>query len=84
MVVKNGLPDALFDDTTPRLSYLGLHNPEINWKPAPLKGLTYLEIRTPGENASPSFAVWLDALEEMPRPRLKALTLHSASSMIAP
>ncbi|KAI9455928.1 hypothetical protein BJY52DRAFT_1417305 [Lactarius psammicola] len=75
------VPDTLFDGTTPRLSQLEIRNCAINWKSPLLKGLRYLEIRTPSTNARPSLSIWLDALDEMPQ--LKTLTLHSASP-IAP
>jgi hypothetical protein len=71
------VPDTLFDGTTPRLSHLELQSCAISWKSPLLKGLRYLDIRTPAADARPSLSVWLDALEEMPQ--LKTLTLHSAS-----
>ncbi|KAF8266015.1 hypothetical protein EI94DRAFT_1734056 [Lactarius quietus] len=75
------VPDTLFDGTTPRLSRLELCNCDISWNSPLLKGLRYLEIRTPSKNARPSLTVWLDVLDEMPQ--LKELVLHTASP-IAP
>ncbi|KAI9455927.1 hypothetical protein BJY52DRAFT_615793 [Lactarius psammicola] len=76
------VPDTLFGGTTPRLSWLVLRNCDISWKSPLLKGLRYLEIRTPSENTRPSLSVWLDALDEMPQ--LKTLTLHWASPIAPP
>ena len=71
------VPDTLFDGTAPRLSRLELQHCALSWKSPLLKGLTYLDIRTPSANARPSLSVWLDALGEMAQ--LKTLTLHCAS-----
>jgi hypothetical protein len=76
------VPDTLFDSTTPRLPCLELHNCDISWKSPLLKGLRFLELRTPSENARPSLTDWLDALDEMPQ--LKRLVLHSASPIAPP
>ncbi len=76
------IPDTLFDGTTPRLSYLKLHNCDISWKSLLLNGLKNLEIHTPSPDARPSLSVWLDALDQMPR--LKTLALHSASPIAPP
>jgi hypothetical protein len=76
------IPDTLFNGCTPRLSCLELRNCNISWKSPLLKGLKYLDIRTPSRNARPKLAVWLDALSKLPQ--LKALTLHSASPVAPP
>ena len=80
MASQVSVPDTLFDGTTPRLSCLELHNCNISWNSPLLKGLRYLEIRTPFATARPSLAVWLDALNEMPQ--LTRLVLHSASPYV--
>ena len=76
------VPDTLFDGTAPRLSCLELHNCTISWKSPLLKGLRYLEIRSPDRYGRQSLAVWLDALDEMPQ--LTRLVLHSASPQAPP
>ena len=76
------IPDTLFNGTAPRLSRLELRNVDISWRSPLLKGLRYLEIRAPSENARPRLAVWLDALDEMPS--LESLVLHSASPIAPP
>jgi hypothetical protein len=75
------LPDTLFNGITPKLSCLKLRNCDIGWKLPILKGLTYLEIRSPSRSARPDLATWLDSLEEMSQ--LNTLIVHSASP-IAP
>ena len=74
------LPDNLFNDSTPRLSYLKLLYCEISWTSPLLKGLIYLEIRLFSPNYELTLAEWLDGLEEMPR--LKTLVLDSASPVV--
>ena len=69
-------------DATPRLSSLELRTCNISWDSPLSKGLKYLKILTPFENARPKLAVWLDALDEMQQ--LRALTLHSASPPAPP
>jgi hypothetical protein len=76
------VPNTLFNGHTPRLSCLELRNCGIDWKSPLFKGLEYLEIITPSTRARPNLVVWLDALNEMPR--LKKLTLHSASPISPP
>ncbi|KAN0139633.1 hypothetical protein V8E53_002295 [Lactarius tabidus] len=75
------LPDTLFNGITPRLSCLKLRNCDIGWELPILKGLTYLEIRSPSRSARPDLATWLDSLEDMSQ--LRTLIVHSASP-IAP
>ena len=81
---KSALPDILFNRTAPRLSRLELRNCHISWESPLLKGLSYLEIRSPFWDARPSLATWLDSLEEMSQ--LKTLILHRASpiSLLSP
>jgi hypothetical protein len=74
------VPDSLFGGTTPRLSCLKLCNCNISWKSPLLKGLKSLKIHSSSER--PGLAVWMDALNEMPR--LKRLILHSASPTAPP
>jgi hypothetical protein len=76
------VPDTLFNGTSPRLSCLELRHCDISWKSPLLKGLRFLELRTPSEDARPSLTDWLDALDEMPQ--LKRLVLHSASPISPP
>jgi hypothetical protein len=76
------LPDTLFDGTTPRLSRLVLRNCNIGWKLPILKGLTYLEVRSPSRSARPELATWLDSLKEMSQ--LKTLIVLSASPIAPP
>ncbi|KAH8987717.1 hypothetical protein EDB86DRAFT_2084866 [Lactarius hatsudake] len=76
------VPDNIFDGTTPRLLDLVLKNCDISWNSPLLKGLRYLEIRTPSASWRPSLSVWLDALDQIPQ--LKTLTLHSASPIAPP
>ncbi|KAH9081463.1 hypothetical protein EDB83DRAFT_2512327 [Lactarius deliciosus] len=76
------IPDTLFDGATPRLSCLELRSCDICWKSPLLKGLRHLEINTPSGDARPSLSDWLDVLDELPR--LKTLTLHSASPIAPP
>ncbi|KAH9178513.1 hypothetical protein EDB89DRAFT_2063478 [Lactarius sanguifluus] len=75
------IPNTLFDGATPGLSCLELCSCVIGWKSPLLKGLRHLEINTSSDDARLSLSDWLDVLDEMPR--LKTLTLHSAS-LIAP
>ena len=69
------VPDTLFSGITPRLSCLELRGYGISWKSPLLRGLTYLDIRSP--SVCPSLSVWLDALDEMPQ--LEMFALHQAS-----
>jgi hypothetical protein len=78
----DSVPEALFGGTMPRLSCLELSNCDISWQSSLLKGLRYLEIRSPSANTRPSLSVWLSALDEMRQ--LKTLTLHSASPIAPP
>ena len=74
---RPSIPDTLFDNSTPRLSYLELCSCDIGWTSPLLKRLKYLEIITPSADARPELAVWLDSLDEMSQ--LTSLTLHSAA-----
>jgi hypothetical protein len=74
------VPTTLFNGNTPRLSHLELQNCDINWNSPLLKGLRYLDIRTPSAGTRPSLPVWLNALEEMPQ--LETLSLHGASPIV--
>jgi hypothetical protein len=76
------VPDSLFNGSTPRLSHLKLCNCRINWKSQLLRGLRYLQIRSPPAEARPKLAAWLDALDEMPH--LTTLALHMASPISHP
>ena len=76
------IPDTLFNGSTPRLSCLELHNCNISWKSALLKGLKHLEIFTSSQDARPKLADWLGALDRMPQ--LTTLTLHLASPIAPP
>ena len=69
------IPETLFNGITPRLSCLELRRCDISWKSPLLRGLTYLDIRSP--SGWPKLSVWLDALDEMPQ--LEMCTLHEAS-----
>ncbi|KAF8274352.1 hypothetical protein EI94DRAFT_1782567 [Lactarius quietus] len=76
------IPDTLFDGSAPRLSCLKLRNCNISWKSPFLKGLKYVEILMPSEDARPELEVWLAALDQMSL--LRTLTLHSASPIASP
>jgi hypothetical protein len=76
------VPETLFGGTTPRLSSLQLSNCGISWKSSLLKGLTFLDIRSPSANRRPNLSVWLGTLDEMRQ--LETLTLHSASPIAPP
>ena len=69
------VPETLFGGITPRLSCLELRGYGISWKSPLLRGLRYLDIRSPSVYAS--LSVWLDALDEMPQ--LEMLALYMAS-----
>ena len=73
------IPETLFGGIAPRLSCLELLDCGIRWTSPLLRGLRYLDIRSPSGFSVPSHSVWLDALDEMPQ--LKILTLHGASPM---
>jgi hypothetical protein len=74
-----GLPHTLFSGAAPRLSSLNLRNFDISWESPLLKGIRYLEIRSPSATAWPNS---LNALREMPQ--LEKLVLHSPSLMPNP
>jgi F-box-like len=71
------IPDALFNNTTPKLTNLELYHCGISWKSPLLKGLRTLEILGPCTKTRPTLDDWLDALDKMPQ--LEALILHNAS-----
>ena len=75
--ILDAIPGTLFGGITPRLSCLELRQCSLNWKSPLLRGLRYLDIRSPSRFALPRLSVWLDALDEMPQ--LKMLTLEGAS-----
>ncbi|KAN0127941.1 hypothetical protein V8E53_004523 [Lactarius tabidus] len=77
-----GLPHTLFGGATPRLSSLKLHNLDISWDSPFLKGLRYLEIRTPFASVWSNVPQWLNALGEMSQ--LEKLVLHSPGLMANP
>ena len=72
--LRVSVPDALFDSTIPKLSFLELCNCDISWKSPLLKGLETVRL---SDITRPSLTDWLDALDEMPQ--LKKLLIHSAS-----
>ena len=76
------IPGTLFGGTTPRLACLELRDCGIFWGSPLLRGLSYLDIRSPCAISVPSHSVWLDALDEMPQ--LKMLTLRRASPKAGP
>jgi hypothetical protein len=69
------VPETLFGGSAPRLFDLYLFAYAISWKSPLLKGLTHLEIHSPGPR--PELVIWLDALDEMSQ--LKTLILLEAS-----
>ena len=75
------VPHTLFGGVTPRLCSLKLRDFHIGWESPLLKGLRYLEIRSPSAVVWPN-SDWLNALREMPQ--LEKLVLHSASMMANP
>ena len=80
--LTEAIPETLFGGTTPRLTCLELRNCGIFWRSPLLRGLNYLDIRSPCVISLPSHSVWLDALDEMPQ--LKMLTLRRASPIASP
>ena len=80
--LPEAIPGTLFGGTTPRLACLELRDCGIFWGSPLLRGLSYLDIRSPCAISVPSHSVWLDALDEMPQ--LKMLTLRRASPKAGP
>ena len=80
--LPEALPGTLFGGTTPRLSCLELRDCGIFWGSPLLRGLSYLDIRSPSAISVPSHSVWLDTLDEMPQ--LKMITLRRASPKAGP
>ncbi|KAF8264774.1 hypothetical protein EI94DRAFT_1737669 [Lactarius quietus] len=74
------IPETLFDESTPRLARLELSNYAINWKSPLLRGLKYLDIKSPYKR--PRVSIWLEALDEMPQ--LQTLILQYASPISPP
>ncbi|KAI0299845.1 hypothetical protein BC826DRAFT_993688 [Russula brevipes] len=71
------MPDALVQDTAPRLTTIRLANYDISWKSPLLKGLRSLEINKLSTEARPKLQDWMDALNGMPH--LQTLFLLSSS-----
>ena len=61
------IPDNLFDEIPPKLTYLRLYNCGIRWQSPFLKGLRELELFSFPGKAQITFYSWLRALEQMPQ-----------------